>query len=280
MHAENMRHQAATYILERACARGGFCFYRLDEPSPRDTYFALAGLNLLNFLHSDEKTVGYLRSLQDENGSFGPLSRSYFAISALRLLGNPPRQDPGKAVRELMAPLLESHRPAREFPARRYRDLLRACALFPATGQAFDPAVVDQLDAALYRFAHPDGGFGINGSSLDETLAAAEALRIIKRPPAREGLIPFVRSCEDATLGFTGKPGTSLGYLEYLSSGVSLCASLDITPTYPDACRDSVRRCQQATGGFARAETGIATLENTFQALRALAHLGDGRYTP
>jgi hypothetical protein len=272
MRVENMRRQAATYILERACAHGGFCFYRLEEPSPRDTYFALAGLNLLDSLRPDEKTVGYLRSLQEENGSFGPLSRTYFAISALRLLGSPPRHDPRKAVRDLM----DTSRvppPSHRGPARTYRDLLRACALFPATGLAFEPAMVDELERRPSRYAHPDGGFGVDGSSLDETQAAMSALGLIGRPVARERVVPFVRACEDATFGFTGKPGSSLAYLEYIHAGVSLCAALGMTPTHTSACADFILNCQTMNGGFARAETGIATLENTYLALQSLIHL-------
>ncbi|MFZ5811357.1 MAG: prenyltransferase/squalene oxidase repeat-containing protein [Thermodesulfobacteriota bacterium] len=180
----------------------------------------------------------------------------------------------------MLARFLQSRPPPREFQARTYRDLLRTCELFAATGQSFEPSLADQLDTAIHRYAHPDGGFGINGSSLDETRAAAESLRIIGKPASREDLIPFVHACEDETFGFTGKPGASLGYLEYLSAGVSLCALLDIPPTYPDSCRDNVRRCQQASGGFARTETGIATLDNTFHALHALMHLSHWEPNP
>lgn len=276
MHLDRTRRQTAAYILERACPSGGFCFYRLDEPNPQDTYFALAGLRLLDVPPPGDKTAGYLASLQDADGSFGPLPRTYFAVASLHLLGRRPLHDPGQAVAALLRQILESSRPPRDFRAQTYRDLDRACALSAATGLPMPPPLADELAVTLQRYAHPGGGFGVNGPSLDETRAAVSALGHIGKPVARERVAPFVRACEDATFGFTGKPGSSLSYLEYIHAGVSLCAALGTKPAFAAACGETVLRCRTASGGFARTETGIATLENTYLALQALACLNHG----
>ncbi|MDQ7830115.1 MAG: prenyltransferase/squalene oxidase repeat-containing protein [Desulfovibrionaceae bacterium] len=276
MQLDRTRRQAVDYILERACRSGGFCFYRLDEPNPQDTYYALAGLHLLGVPPPGEKTAAYLASLQDADGSFGPLSRTYFAVASLHLLGRRPLRDPGQAVAALLRQLLDASRPPRDFRAQTYRDLDRACALPAATGLPMPPPLADELAVTLQRCAHPGGGFGVNGPSLDETRAAVSALCRIGKPVAREDVAPFVRACEDATFGFTGKPGSSLSYLEYIHAGVSLCAALGMVPTHTSACADFILNCQTTNGGFARAETGIATLENTYFALQALMHLNHG----
>lgn len=130
--------------------------------------------------------------------------------------------------------------------------------------------MVDALQAMALRYGHPDGGFGVDGPSLDETWAAVSALGRIGRPPEPRDLAAFVRSCEDSTFGFTGKPGSSLPYLEYIHAGVCLCAALGTKPAFPAACGETVLRCRTASGGFARTETGIATLENTYRAVNAL----------
>ncbi|KUG28084.1 hypothetical protein ASZ90_002044 [hydrocarbon metagenome] len=276
MHLDRTRRQTAAYILERACPSGGFCFYRLDEPTPHDTYYALASLEILGVSHASGRTAAFLRSLQDADGSFGPLPRTYFTLLSLGLLGVPPVHDPGKAVAALLRQVLASNRPPRPFQAQTYRDKDRACALSTATGLRLEPAMIDALQAMALRYGHPDGGFGVDGPSLDETRAAVSALGRIGRPPEPRGLAAFVRSCEDSTFGFTGKPGSSLPYLEYIHAGVCLCAALGTQPAFAAACGETVLRCRKASGGFARTETGIATLENTSLALQALACLNHG----
>jgi hypothetical protein len=262
--------QATRYILDRACPSGGFCFYRLDEPNPQDTYFALATLRLLQKEYNEERTIAYLQSLQHEDGAYASLARAYFAVSSLLLLGSSPIHDPKDAVARLIDRILTAYRRPGASPALLFHELHRLVALRAAVKLDRKEMQSDIIHGLLYEYFHEDGGFGTEGSSLIETLSAVAALRKIGRFPSHEAVAPFLRSCEHPLFGYTGKPGTSLYFLEYIHAGLALCEELSLRPTHPAACAAFLQRCQTGTGGFARTIQGIATLENTFYAINGL----------
>jgi len=53
------------YAQARRCRKGGFCFYRLEEPNGSDTYYALSIFNILGVAFHDERTIRYLESPEE-----------------------------------------------------------------------------------------------------------------------------------------------------------------------------------------------------------------------
>lgn len=117
----------------------------------------------------------------------------------------------------------------------------------------------------------PDGSFG----TVQDTWLAAAVLHGFGQSPA-DLITPFLRACEHPLFGFTGIPGASLHFLEYLHAGLLLCRLTGCTPSFPEACRSSILRCQMRSGGFARASLALPSMDNTFLALQGMAELAIG----
>ena len=269
-----VRDKAIRYILDRLCPSGGFCYYRLDEPNPHDTYYALAALDCLGTPCRDGLTRRYLQALQGQNGGFSSLIQAFFVLSSLQLLHGEPLFDPAdclEAFTSRMLVRLEMEDRAAETTV--FQDLYRLAAVRRARWPGRQDGRADVLARHLRDRRQEDGGFGAQRSTLMDTCAAVAALRCLGQPLPAGTVTPFVRSCEHPVFGFTGIPGTALYFLEYLHAGLALCREIAVTPTYPEPCRSALLRCQTDTGGFARASRASATMENTCLAVQGFAIL-------
>jgi hypothetical protein len=82
---DEIKEQAVNYVMDRKCKEGGFCFYRLEEPNASDTYYALSIMNLLDINFKDENTLAYLRSLQNNHGSYQSFYSAFYSVNSLLL---------------------------------------------------------------------------------------------------------------------------------------------------------------------------------------------------
>jgi len=106
---------------------------------------------------------------------------------------------------------------------------------------------------------------------------AVSVLHRLDFPVAPDTINPFLRSCEHPVFGFTGKPNSSLYFLEYLHAGLALCREMAQLPSHLDACFTSLLRCQTESGGFARTHLAIATMDNTYLAIHGAKLLQEMR---
>lgn len=269
MHLVDLQQHAARYILERSCPSGGFCFYRLDEPNPQDTYYALAALHLLQVPYRDEQTVRYLRAIQQADGTYASLIQSFFVVLSLKYLDSGPLHDPRAGLEGFADRLLSGTVASGDIRLSLVEELYQLTALYEALTLDWPKGHREAILRLLRASRHRDGGYGAEGSTLMATFHAVVALRRIGYSPASEDVAPFLRSCEHPVFGFTGKPGTSLCFLEYVYAGLALCDEISLLPSYGEACVSFLERCQTNSGGFARTNLAIATLENTFFALHS-----------
>lgn len=181
------------------------------------------------------------------------------------MLGAAPSHDPTNCVAGLALAMTASFTRTQTLDAVRLEDMRRLIAL----QRRYDVRIARGEDIAKRIMAcrNDDGGFGLYAFSLTETLPAVEILHGLGRRADADDAAGFVRSCEHPVSGFSDMPGTSLQYIEHIHAGLALCRALRMKPRHEDACAATVRRCQLANGGFARASFGIATLENTYLAL-------------
>lgn len=99
-------------------------------------------------------------------------------------------------------------------------------------------------------------------------------LECLAYPLKELGTERFIRRCEVPFFGFTDIPRTTLSFLEYVHAGVLASYLLSRRPTYRDHCEAYILNCRNRTGGFSRTlQGGIATLENTWHGVHALALL-------
>jgi len=102
-----LKQRTLRYILDRSCLKGGFCFYRLNEPNPHDTYFALATLNILATPCDEQQTIQYLQAVQHSDGRFESMAQAFFVLSSLKLLKTPPLHCPNDGIETLTNRLVD-----------------------------------------------------------------------------------------------------------------------------------------------------------------------------
>jgi len=273
MNLLTIKQNISRYILERSCPRGGFCFYRLDEPNPQDTYHALAALHLLHVPYHNEQTIQYLQSLQHGDGTYESLTQTYFILLSLKFLGSRPLHAPAGGIEVLANRILSFTSTHDDTPRSLFHALYQLVALYEEMKFDWRENQRESITQLLLAHHNRDGGFGIESSNLLSTFPAVAALRLLDHPLASARIEPFLRSCEHPVFGFTGKPETSLYFLEYLHAGLALCDEMSLRPTYGQACASFMYQCQNDSGGFARASLGIATIENTCLAVHGITIL-------
>jgi len=273
MDMVSITQHVVEYIGKRKCAGGGYCFYRLEEPNPHDTYFALATLELLRAPRRDEGTIRFLQAIQQPDGGYASLAQAFFVLSSLHFLESQPLFDPAAGVDTLTTKLVDlALRPA-DASTSFFQAVDQLATLRAALGMEWHDAQRTAILRAMQTFHRQDGGFGVESATLPDTYRATRILKRLDAPVPVDSLAPFLRACEHPAFGFTGKPGTALFYLEYLHAGLALCQELGSTPTFAAACLSALLRCQTETGGFARAHLAIATMDDTYRAVHGLTLL-------
>jgi hypothetical protein len=271
MLSNTLKEQVIKYVLERRCKeQGGFCFYRLEEPSGADTYYSLWILDALIEPFADERTVSYLEKLQSPDGSYESIFSAFYSIKGLQLLKRKPLYDPSKYISANMA---DYHIHAEDIPAEITSIFKRLLFLIEICGSAglVRSEAIKKIQRLVLPFQNSDGGFGFNNSSLGETAMAVQILQALDCGVDNSRVRDFIRQCERPDYGFTGVPGTSLSYIEHIQAGLKLSYAISYKPKYLDACEVFVSGCRRRNGGFSRAiSDGIATIENTFFAVYSL----------
>ncbi len=246
------------YVLERRCPSGGYCFYKLDEPTTSDTFFALSTLKLLCLEASDRKSLDYLLSVQYEDGSYQSIETCFYAVKALDLMGALPRINPVNYLTTIEKEILK----AIEKPFSDRYALIKHCYFISWLKSFFGHEVVKDVK----RFAREM----LHSPYLSERFYAVKCLISCGEDVEKEEHIRFLRKCELPHLGFSESPNTQLVYIEQQYMGTMLCRILKTSPQYPEAIEDFVKSCQRKNGGFGRCSTGIATLEYTFYGVSIL----------
>ncbi len=274
MNLDKLKQRAIDYTTDRLCKGGGFCFYRLEEPSGSDTYYALSILNLLNVRFRDQKTDSYLKQMQHDDGAYDNIYAAFFSIQGLRLLNKQPHRDP---IPYIFRVINEHHIDVEKLPAEvtsLFKRMSYLVELFLPYGSESTSRSRDNFIRFILRFRNSDDGFGNQRSTLTETTYALSMLHGLSYPIESLAAEMFIRKCEVARFGFTDIPGSSLSFIEYLSAGVTASQLTSYHPQNPEMLVDFIINCQNRNGGFSRAmHSGIATLENTYHAVRALIQL-------
>ncbi len=246
------------YVLERRCPSGGYCFYKLDEPNASDTFFALMILKSLCLETKDQKTKNFLLSLQYEDGFYQSIETCFYSVRGLALMDATPKYDFRKYIFVIEE---EIKRAIRSSSSSHYK-LIKHCYFISWLKGLLE----EKVDKIITDFAHEMK----NSDFLSERFFAIKCLLLNKEEIAEKDQIKFLRDCESPHLGFTESPHIELFHMEQQYMGVTLCKILGVTPLYPEAVEEFVRTCQKNSGGFARSETGIATLEDTFYGVSTL----------
>lgn len=271
MRPDSPGERIIKYVRERHCpGRGGFCFYRLEEPGGADTYYALRILRALDQPFSDEKTVSFLRDMQKPDGSYDSIFSAFYSLKGLQLLNKNPLHDPSSYILGKMA---QYHIDAENIPAEItsiFKRLLFLVDLYDSLGLERSRKVEGNIERLVRVFQNQDGGFGPNNSSLDETAKALRILQVTASEIDYLRIREFIKNCETPLYGFTDVPGTSLSYIEHIYAGLTASRLASHRPGCLGACAEFISGCLRTNGGFSRSiSDGIATLEGTYYAVNS-----------
>jgi hypothetical protein len=268
---EKKKKHVLNYITERRCHKGGYCFYRQEEPNLSDTFFALTSQQLLGIEFGDELTLNFIQNTQRSNGSYFSITYAYYALKSLSILKVKPLYSPESLILNNLG--LYDPKNLLSGVSSVFRNLLFVISLMKTINLEIPPKSREFVIEFVLSFQNSDMGFGVEHSTLLETSHAINILNSIDYNFEQLRSYSFIRKCEHSVFGFTNIPSTSLSYLEYLHAGLVISQLLDYEINSFSQCREFVLNCQTNKGGFARCVGGIATLENTFYAVNSLAIL-------
>lgn len=270
------RSAAAAYVAGRQTPLGGFCFYRgwgVEEPSPADTFHALAALALLGEQPLDAPAAtSWLQALQTDAGAYRDITTAWYAAEGLACLGALPRRDPAPWLSRhsnllFEQPALGSRAEAVLLETARYLEL---CRRFQVPLESRYRVAAAQT---LHALRDPSGPFPRGAPTL---VADASALRVAAAAalmPDRR-LLDHVHACEDRVYGFRALPsGGRSTHLEVLAAGCAILSRFGVPVRYAAALRHTVAACQRPSGGFGRHIDAIPTLRATWLALSILRML-------
>jgi hypothetical protein len=258
------------YILARQNDDGGYAFAQGLDSNAQDTYYGLAILNLLSHTFPNlTKTVKWLHEFAPSS-----LFSHYYVTEALRLCNSKP-------VKNLKEFLLSLHVAKGEFEtedvyveiASEFETSFMFTKLVRISGINIDR---EKMTRGLLNYQNKDGGFGAHGhSNINSTYhAVASLFNLGYSVKSLSRTLDFVRSCED-TLGiFTIVPQSAFPYMEHEYYGVSTLGLFGEHVKHPEEIAQFVYGCQKSNGGFARADLGISTFEDTFYAVNILRKIG------
>lgn len=270
--ADTLAEKAACYILKRYLKEGGFCFYRLNEPSGGDTYWAIAALEALGVPFTDKKTIRYLKGFQHSDGSYESVYHAYYAIKGLRLLNEEPASNPVPYILK-NAKIHDVNR----LPvggASIFRGLYHVIDLAHSLDVNLGKKLRREIVCFVLGYQKDSAGFGHPHATLVDTFHALKILAWLGYPTDRLGTEKFIKKCENPVFGFVNVPRTAPAFIEHIFAGTLSSVVLSQKSRYTGRCIEFVTACQRRNGGFSRTtHGGIATLEYTFLAVHTLKSL-------
>lgn len=256
--------KAGDYVRSRQTSDGGFFFARVPPATASDTYYALSALGLLGLEPKDRPAArGWIEEAASDDGVSNP--RTLFHLcSAGALLGVPEE--------------------SRRHWAERVRRFENPFGGFGAW-ECFDPEVTSELETTHYavealtgagldfdrqrvvefvrRLQNADGGFGCGGCSTLPSTYLGVAVLV------RLGI---GRKAVHSVSGWLQcyEKRYQVSYIEELYWLVAALRILDRPLSNPPRAAAFVQACQLPSGGFSRTIFGIASLECTHYALQIL----------
>ncbi|HOX95057.1 MAG TPA: prenyltransferase/squalene oxidase repeat-containing protein [Syntrophales bacterium] len=269
---DTLNEKAARYILERHLKEGGFCFYRMNEPSGADTYWAVAALETLGVPFKDKKTIRYLQGFQHPDGSYESVYHAYYAIKSLQLLDEEPDSYPVPYILKKAKIHDVNRMPAGG--ASIFKGLYHVIDLAYSLDMDLGRKLRQEIVRFVLRYQIDSTGFGHPHATLVDTFHALKILAWLGYPLDRLGTENFVKKCETPVFGFVNVPRTAPAFIEHIFAGTSSSVVLSRKSRYRGRCIDFISGCQRRNGGFSRTtHGGIATLEYTFLAVHTLKSL-------
>ena len=265
----SLTENVINYVISRQNVDCGYTFVEENDSNAQDTYYGLAILKSMGSRFPNvDKTVEWLREF-----NLGSIYSYYYVGKALSLCS----EDLDNRFHKYVVSTIASKRHFGSVDV-----YVEVASEFRATHMVLELANLLDVDPKandvvnwLLKYKNEDGGFGAhNHSNINSTYYATASLGLLSFDTERlQDTKAFLRACENHYGGFTVVPHSFAPYMEYIYYGVMALDALGESCRFPSQTADFVLRCQNANGGFARADLGISTFENTFQAVSVIQKL-------
>jgi hypothetical protein len=257
------------YIEACQTPDGGYFFAKVPPAGAADTYHAVASLHLLGAAPSNSKAV--VDWLNDVAGKISKNPRTIFHLVETGLLLGVNRE----VVTEWASPLNQWENPEGGFGTLNVTNVETTSELETTYCAAKTLADLHlaldkrKISGFVRGYQNRDGGFGGGGrSTIASTWFALGTLQALGAQPVDcRGVLRWLAEAERA------KHSASTMYVEDLHWLTASAEAIGVELTEPDHAVAMVLAAQRPTGGFARAITGIPTLEYTYYALAILDRL-------
>jgi hypothetical protein len=278
--------ELSEFVKHRLNSDGGYTFarklYGFEFPSSSsETYYALATLAAIGEeIPLKDKTVEYLKGIQDEDGLYSSLKVAFHVVKALRLLGERPSKS--AYVLQCQAAARNGHEHFEKFNSKWFpagydsEDSSFSSIFYAAKVLKMADARMERRDFAwIANGAWQGGGFGVGSPNVASTYHALSALSCAGiGPEAFLGSAEFIETCRVRGGGYTPVARGSPAFLETTYFAI---AALGLLGARPAGMADHARflsDLQNGNGGFRRSSAGgISLLSNCYFAAKTLSML-------
>ncbi|AFY76845.1 hypothetical protein Ple7327_1466 [Pleurocapsa sp. PCC 7327] len=283
LRTNNIAERTIQYLSDKQCANGGFCAYKmeyLEEPNPRDTFFAVASFQLLGeAIPNRDRVEAYLHQILTElktcllppTGTLSKIHSAsafnylYFPFYTLYRMGSLHLDEFWQEVLSRLEILLPEQMYPNESGASQQWLLRKVrtkklCGAIPNHQQIID----------FVLNLKNEGGFGIKPNLIDTYWSISLLEELDYDLSHMDDTRQFIQRLQVPQTGFTLTEEGIATSLEVIYAGIFASLMLQMEIPYFDAALQFVRMCQMERGGFARMPVGLPDLECTYRALKVL----------
>jgi hypothetical protein len=275
--------KALGYLTSKQCCNGGFCAYKmkyLEEPNPRDTFFAVASFQLLGAAIPQRDLVkAYLyqvltdlqtrllpsMGVSSKIHSASAFNYLYFPFYTLYQMGELHLDASwSQTLNCLEIVLPEQLYPNESGVSQQW--LLRKVRTKKLCGAVPNRQQIIEFVLSLKH----QGGFGIKPNLIDTYWNLVLLKELDYDLSQMDDTRQFIQKLQVPQTGFTLTEEGIMTSLEVLYAGIFVSLMLQMEFPYIDAALRFVRMCQAERGGFARMPVALPDIESTYRALKVL----------
>jgi hypothetical protein len=237
------------FILSYEQEEGGFSFSKYTPATREDTYYAVQGLNLINYKYKEEKILNYIIQLvPNQIINYRNFYQLLYLVYIFDL----------KPQRKLMVSLIKES----EFQYHNLSDLYYYVLILNTLHLPLPQTVYGIISEYTARSLR----------DLPNTVKYLILLSCLSIPFDEDYFLTYLKCCQSGDGGYGFLPG-STSFLENVCYALRAHRYLQSPPEHQDKILSFIQRCQGRRGGFGRKDVTLPTIRSTYHALESLTVL-------
>jgi hypothetical protein len=245
----NKVSKVSNFILSYEQEEGGFSFSKYTPATREDTYYAVKGLNLIDYQYKEEKILNYIIQLiPNQIINYRNFYQLLYLVYIFDL----------KPQRKLMVGLIKES----EFQYHILSDIYYYVLIINTLNLPLPQTVYDIISE------YTVGSF----RDLPNTVKHLILLSCLNIPFDEDYYLTYLKCCQSGDGGYGFLPG-STSFLENVCYALRAHRHLQSPPLHTDKILAFIQRCQGRRGGFGRKDITLPTIRSTYHALESLTLL-------